>query len=166
MKCDVCGVDLQEKLATTEQPYEYTISGLRNVLLTGIRVRQCKICDVTSPIIPRIEELHRLIAKGLVIKPRRLSGAEIRFLRKNAGFPARDFAALLGVTPEHLSRIENGHTEAFGPAADRLARLLGVEGQSAREALAKMAEAAKKHQARRMPPPRFRLAPTGWKVAA
>ncbi len=64
-----------------------------------------------------------------------LTGDELRFLRKHAGFPAARFAALLGVSAAHLSRFENGHAgNNLGAPADRLARAL-VAAASAGEDL-------------------------------
>ncbi|MCL5044312.1 MAG: hypothetical protein M1336_03400 [Deltaproteobacteria bacterium] len=77
-----------------------------------------------------------MIALELIKRWRRLSGSEVRFLRKHAGLPARQFARLPGVTPEHLSRLEDGHTQAFGEATDRLIRtvtLSAVDGPKGRE---------------------------------
>lgn len=39
-----------------------------------------------------------------------LNGAEIKQARKDSGIKAKDLAATLGITPEHLSRVENGHS--------------------------------------------------------
>jgi transcriptional regulator with XRE-family HTH domain len=59
----------------------------------------------------------------LVAKKARLSGAEIRFLRKVLGWSGVDFAEHMGTTAETVSRWE---TEAapIGPQADRLLRLM------------------------------------------
>jgi transcriptional regulator with XRE-family HTH domain len=97
---------------------------MKDIFLVGIMVLTCPVCKVESPIIPRMAELHRVIANSLLEKKESLRGDEIRFLRKNAGFPAQDFAALLGVTPSHLSRIENAKTNKLGAPADRLVRLV------------------------------------------
>ena len=36
-------------------------------------------------------------------------GYEIRHAREVRGMKARDLAAAIGISPEHLSRVENGH---------------------------------------------------------
>src|SRR6266705_1962624 len=107
MRCDRCDKALIARVTTLESPYRYRISGLVNVYLVGITVYLCGKCKSESPVVPRIQELHGLIARDLTRKRSRLSGRELRFLRTHAGSPARQFAALLGITPEHLSRIEN-----------------------------------------------------------
>ena len=129
MYCEQCQIEMVERKATVKHPYTYDLSGLSNVRLVGITVYTCPRCGVTSPVIPRIEELHQVIARALVRKPSMLSGEEIRFLRKHAGFPAKKFAALLGVAPEHLSRVENGHRESLSASADRLVRAIATTEQ-------------------------------------
>jgi len=157
-------------MATVEAPYFYDLSGLRNAYLAGILVRQCPRCHAESPVIPRIAELHRVMARHLVHKPGLLRGDEIRFLRKHAGFPARKFAALLGVDPSHLSRVENGHIRALGPTADRLARAVAaatLDWKTARETLLRVAaeiEEKSLREARQLP--LFRLVRNRWQTAA
>ena len=106
--CEACGLEMEERRATERRPYQYSLSGLKNVYLIGIDVEQCPDCRVELPIIPRMAQLHNVIRKILVNKQSLLTGDEIRFLRKNAGFSAKMFAAMLHVTASHLSRIENG----------------------------------------------------------
>jgi len=126
MNCDHCERPLLKKKATSSQPYLYTLAGLNNVFLSGIEVFYCSICKLESPTIPRIGELHREIARVIVKKSSLLNGDELRFIRKNAGFPAKSFAALLGVNPSHLSRVENGKTASLGKSSDSLARLFAA----------------------------------------
>ena len=72
--------------------------------------------------IPAIEQLLTVIARDLVKKPEALSGDEIRFLRKRIGKKAAEFSKEIGIEPETLSRIENGH-QAAGEPTDKLIRL-------------------------------------------
>jgi transcriptional regulator with XRE-family HTH domain/uncharacterized protein YoaH (UPF0181 family) len=102
------------------------MSGLDNVFLAGIEVRYCTGCGLELPVIPMIEKLHEQIVKYLVFKQDLLSGKEIKFLRKNAGIPANEFAELIGVDASHLSRVENGKTGNLGHATDKLARAVAI----------------------------------------
>jgi len=143
MECDYCHVEMSERRATMAKPYRYDLSGLKDVCLAGIVVYECPKCGVVVPVIPRIAELHDVIARALVKEPRPLRGDEIRFLRKAAALPARKFASLLGVTPVHLSRIENGHRAKLGKAAERLARFIAIkarDGEDARELFLQVAD--------------------------
>lgn len=96
---------------------------LPRVGLVGILVYECPEGHGVVPQIPRVGELHRVIAEAFIKKPELLDGSELRFLRKNAGFSAQRFATLLAINPAHLSRVENGKQKALGPSTDRLARL-------------------------------------------
>lgn len=71
-------------------------------------------CPAEMPIIPRVCELHRVMADSLIGQPEPLSGDQIRFLRKSIGLAARKFAALLQVDPAHLSRVETGKIKRLG----------------------------------------------------
>lgn len=142
MKCNSCGATLIERKATNNAPYRYLLSGLKNVYLVGITVMECPDCVEETPIIPRIGELHTLIADTLVRKATPLKGEEIKFLRKNAGFSSMRFAALLKIDPSTLSRVEKGK-EKIGPSTDKLARIIAIESQGShkmRELLLELAD--------------------------
>lgn len=124
--CHECGSPVIRRIATLPKPYHYDLSGLKDVYLAGITIEHCPKCNTEAPIIPRIAELHAVIAKSLVDKPGLLTGEEIRFLRKWAGFPAKQFAALLWIDASHLSRVENGKTRHLGAPVDKLARALAM----------------------------------------
>lgn len=142
--CDLCGAEMTERLATPDSPYSYTMSGLKSVFLVNIPIKKCSnpACSAESVVIPRIAALHQLITESLLKKPFLLSGSEIRFLRKEAGIAGKSLAAKLNVTPEHLSRVENGKSgkkkpkgEVFGPQADKLIRaIIAVSASHDREA--------------------------------
>ncbi len=170
MWCEECGKQMRERKATTAAPYAYTESGLDNVLLSGIAVYVCQQCQGEAPVIPRIGQLHRVIADALLHKPELLSGQELRFLRKHAGLPAQKFADLLEVRPEHLSRIENGHTKALGKPTDRLARALVLAASSrddVRDVLLRMAEEfGRRRRIRKEKRPVFTLVKNQWRHAA
>ena len=72
--------------------------------------------------IPRAEQLHELLVNELIGKPIALVGPEIRFLRKELGMSERAFAIRLGMTPEHLSRLETGR-RTVSPTTSLLVRL-------------------------------------------
>jgi transcriptional regulator with XRE-family HTH domain len=139
MDCEKCGVAMVDRMTTNAEPYRYRLSGLP-VGLVGIEVFHCPKCNAQSPIIPRLSELHQVIAGILVRKPAPLTGEEIRFLRKQIGLPAQ---LLLGVSPAHLSRVENGYRSRLGAPADRLARVAAAkanDNETQRDALLKLAD--------------------------
>ncbi len=122
MKCDGCGGP-----ATTERNAvrRYTIGGLSHVELHGVEVTTCPGCGKEELAIPRIGQMHRVLAEAFVTQRRMLAPVEIRFLRKHIGLSAADFAQRMGVARETVSRWENG-AKPMGATADRLLRLLVV----------------------------------------
>jgi putative zinc finger/helix-turn-helix YgiT family protein len=124
MNCTECGAAMTEKA----ENYRYRECGLPSVTLIGVLIRRCNQCGDYEVAIPRVEELHRLIARALIEKQTRLTGAEVRFLRKSLGLSGPDFARRMGVTIETVSRWEND-AAAIGAQADRLLRLLVAQGK-------------------------------------
>ena len=119
MKCPECGAGMRTK----RENYRYHECGLKNVTLVGLEVTRCSRCGNFEVAIPRIEALHRLIARALIEKTTRFRGEEVRFLRKSLGWSGGGFARHMGVAEETVSRWENDATP-IGPQADRLLRLM------------------------------------------
>jgi putative zinc finger/helix-turn-helix YgiT family protein len=117
MKCLECGT----VMATRRGRHQYRQSGLSGVTLDGVEIRECPHCGAREVAIPRIEQLHHLIASHVIHQTASLSPAEVRFLRKYLGWSATDFAARMRTTRETVSRWENGKT-AMRPQADQLLR--------------------------------------------
>lgn len=124
MKCPNCRVEM----VTRNGNYLYTESGLHHITLHNVEIRNCKKCGEQTVSIPKIEELHRVIAFAIIKKKDRLTANEIRYLRKYLGWSGKDFAEHMGVTPETVSRWETGK-ESMGPVADRLLRLILVQNK-------------------------------------
>jgi hypothetical protein len=57
---------------TTRGSHLYTESGLGNVTLLNIDVHACGACGARELVIPRLPELHQLIAGTVGTQPRRL----------------------------------------------------------------------------------------------
>jgi putative zinc finger/helix-turn-helix YgiT family protein len=108
---------MTERLGDYAYPLEVPVT------LRGVRVASCPKCGEHEVDIPRVEELHRAIARAVIAKPQRLAPVEIRFLRKHLGLAAQDFARHVGTTPETVSRWEKG-AKPMGQVADRLLRLM------------------------------------------
>jgi putative zinc finger/helix-turn-helix YgiT family protein len=115
-------------MTARREDHRYKECGLPHVTLIGIKIGRCSQCSNYEITIPHIEELHRLIAKALIEKPNRLSGSEVRFLRKSLGLSGSDFAKRIGVAQETVSRWEND-AAAIGGSADRLLRFLVAQGR-------------------------------------
>lgn len=160
MKCENCGA----RMKSGKENYHYTECGLDSVTLMNVEVRRCPDCGEYEVDIPRMEQLHRLIAQEVAAKGPRLTPQEIRFLRKYLGFSGVDFAATLDVTPEAVSRWENGKKQ-MSPVAERALRLMVfVREPIAEYPLERLAEVARGEAA----PLRMRLrdSRSQWKAEA
>jgi transcriptional regulator with XRE-family HTH domain len=72
-------------------------------------------------VVPDINALESAIALARVTVSHKLSGIEVKHLRKAIGEKANKIAEFLDMTPEHYSRLENGGTLATN--AERIFRL-------------------------------------------
>ena len=122
MKCPECR---KAEMKIEHRDHRYIESGLPNVVLLGLEYRVCPSCGEEERIMPRLAQLHRVIAEALAEKRARLTGAEIRFLRKHLGWSGGDFAEVMGVRGESVSRWEN-EKEPMGSTAERLLRLMAL----------------------------------------
>ncbi len=126
MECFEC--DNPQSFKGKRVVHKYKESGLDYITLVGIEEFKCPKCGAVYFEIPKLKELHALIAETLLKKNSVLSGAEIRFLRKELGYSTAQFGQLISYDPKSLSRIENGHqkvTDTF----DRLVRMAYATGQ-------------------------------------
>jgi putative transcriptional regulator len=123
-------LNLYEKCPTCESTdiifkkghHHFLESGLENVHLSNADIWRCNGCGEEIVSIPRSMELMKSIAESILLKPTSLSGAEIRFLRKNLAMKINEFSQLLGVDRVTVSRWENDH-ERPSKSAERLIRL-------------------------------------------
>lgn len=158
MKCD-CGKEMKSE----RRDHRYVESGLPDVVLVGLEFRVCP-CGEEEMVLPRITQLHRLIAKRVAEKDSRLTGVEIRFLRKHLGWSGGDFAKAMDVTPTSVSRWENDH-EPMSTMAERLLRLYALRTSPVEEyPNERVAESGLKEPM----PVHLEIEPnrTGWKVRA
>jgi transcriptional regulator with XRE-family HTH domain len=123
--CCECG----EQATVITGDYLFVESGLPNVTLHGVELLRCDKCGSLTPVLSKINKLMQVIAEALVLKPSQLTGKEIRFLRKYIGFTGEQFGKKLGLTKEHVSRIEN-EKHTVGAQTDRLIRYLAISANS------------------------------------
>jgi putative zinc finger/helix-turn-helix YgiT family protein len=91
-------------------------------MLENVEVFVCADCSEEELAIPGINQLERLLVDEICRQQSRLAPTHIRFLRKHLGWSGVDFARHFGVSPETVSRWENG-AQAMGTQADRLLRV-------------------------------------------
>lgn len=122
MKCYECNTQME----VIKGNYAYQASkGLTSITLQNINIGRCPQCGKESTAIPKMQQLHQAIALAIAKKKARLLPPEIRFLRKYLGWSGADFAKQFSVTPETISRWENGKTP-MGPTADKLLRMCAI----------------------------------------
>lgn len=103
--------------------YHYTESGLRNVwLANGFEVRQTRYGEGVA--IHDVFGLHQAIGKALARKAA-LTGAELRFLRKEMNLSQAGLGELVGVTDQAIAKWEK--TGKTPKTADRMIRLIYLE---------------------------------------
>ena len=124
MKCLECGTPLK----VTRETIAYRQIGLPGVRLRNIEVRRCPEDGETYEVIPRIEELHALLARTVAVKVEKLTPEEVVFLRKWLGWDRVEFAKRMDVRPETVSRWENG-AQAISGTTERLLRLMALTQQ-------------------------------------
>lgn len=125
--CLECGATMEISVG----PHRY-VSGL-DVVLQNIEVRRCPECGEEEIVIPNIEELHGVIAKSISKRPGQLQPREIRFLRTFLGYSSVDFASLLGVAPETVSRWEKlRNPQKMAKPSERLLRMLAQFAEPSR----------------------------------
>jgi putative zinc finger/helix-turn-helix YgiT family protein len=159
-KCEECGC----RMTVSRENYKYDISGLPNVTLVGIEVGRCDACGEYDVTIPRIAELHRMLAGSIIRKSSRLTGQEIAYLRKHFGLTSAELAARLGTTRETISRWEN-RAAVIGATADRLLRML-VAVRETRTDFDPARLDRISDQPRPMPPLKLQPGPAGWHPVA
>lgn len=121
MKCFSCSKKMTAKI----ENYHYKESGIDDVYIET-KVFRCNTCKEIMAELPNMQELHHVIAMALVNKNAKLSGREIRFLRKQLSLKAKDLGIILSVTQQTVSRWENDKEE-ISQYNDKLIRLVYVQ---------------------------------------
>lgn len=119
MNCFECNRSAEIK---KYKAYLYEGISLDNVHLFNVEVMHCADCKSETLILPRPAKLHLAIGVAVVLQPARLSGADAKFLRRNAGFSLKDWAKRIGIADATYSKLENSH-RPVSPQNDRLIRV-------------------------------------------
>ena len=93
--------------------HHYTECGLSNVLIHGITPELDDDGDQVITI-PAVNELHRVIAEGIVLHDSGISGEELRFLRTEMGMTQAELARLVHRDKQSVGRWERGEIEIDG----------------------------------------------------
>ncbi|MEW9808584.1 helix-turn-helix domain-containing protein [Mesorhizobium marinum] len=105
--------------------HHYTESGLQNVFIDGL---EFVIDDDGDEIItiPAVNELHHVIALGIVSHKHGMSGDELRFLRTEMGYTQAELAELVHHDKQSIGRWERGEYE-IDSTAEAIIRRLAIE---------------------------------------
>jgi DNA-binding transcriptional regulator YiaG len=126
MYCENCGKALDSKIGR----YHYKECGLDYVWLDGIEIyycsnSKCELNNESLGAIPKAELLHSMLAKAIIANIFPFTGKESRFLRTYFRLKSKQWAELLTVSAETVSRWETGF-ESIGAQSDFLMRLLSL----------------------------------------
>ena len=124
-----CEERAEKRQATHNAPYHHVGSGLDNVYLIGITYYVCPDCGTQAAEIPAMKSLFEALGRTIIEKRSRITGPELRFLRKRLAKKAVEFAPMISLTPETLSSLEN-KAAPIDPSRDKLVRLVfrGLSG--------------------------------------
>ena len=105
--------------------HHYTECGLLNVYIEGIAV---EVDDDGDEIItiPAVNELHRVIAFGIVSHAKGISGDELRFLRTEMGLTQAELSNLVHRDKQSIGRWERDEIE-IDSASEALIRRMAIE---------------------------------------
>lgn len=119
MKCFECDKTVEVKKYRT---YKYTGVGLDNIVLMNLEVEVCADCGTETPLLRNVKKIHNAVGVAIALQKVHLSGADIRYLRRSAGFKVGDWAKRVGLADAHYSRVENGD-RSITSQVDTLARV-------------------------------------------
>lgn len=119
--CMECGNSSlkQEKVSS----YKYTGSEIPVTLVNSVQELTCEKCGAKFEVIHDLDSLSAAIAVGRVMSRTKLTGKEIKFLRKSLGLRAVELAPKIEVAAETLSRYEQGKA-VMSPKTEKQLRIL------------------------------------------
>lgn len=114
----------EAEVSTSTVPEYFTEEyGIPLVLINSARVQTCNMCKAElSTVVQYPNRLIAAAAVGRIVESAKLTGPEIKFLRKALEKSASELAELLEVTPETISRWENDKYP-ISPSMEKLLRI-------------------------------------------
>nr|WP_316653489.1 helix-turn-helix domain-containing protein [uncultured Gellertiella sp.] len=109
----------------TRVDHHYTECGLLNVYISNMPGDVDDEGDAVITI-PAVNELHRVIATGIVNHSKGISSDELRFLRSEMGLTQHELADLVHRDKQSIGRWERGEV-AIDSSAEALIRRLAIE---------------------------------------
>ena len=129
--------------------HHYTESGLQNVYIDGLVPFQDDAGDWVITI-PAINELHAVIALGIVSHEHGITGDELRFLRTEMGMTQAELAEVVHHDKQAIGRWERGEYEIDSKAEAIIRRhaieTLGLEAKMSMQDLSRRSVPTVKEQ--------------------
>lgn len=120
-RCRECGGEVR---GTIIREHREDLLGVPVILMNSAVREVCVACRKEHAIvIPDMAGLIAAVAVTRAMKPWKLLGIDIRFMRKAIGLSGKVLAELLEVAPATVSRWENGK-EVIGPTSEKLLRFV------------------------------------------
>jgi len=120
--CGKCGGEVRVQPIPRYQLKKELVGGIHAVLIDAVEGAVCAKCgDIVRVDVPDRPGLLATIAVARCKEGLKLTGDEIRFLRKTVGFTAIQMAEKMKVSEETISRWENAHL-AMNSHAERILR--------------------------------------------
>ena len=118
--CEKCGCEAVEVVLP-----EYLVPalGIPVTVVNSAMEKKCVVCGTSEIVVPDMCGLTMAAAVSRVMIDVKLTPQEVKFLRKSLEMTAKDLAEQLEVTPETISRWENGKIP-LGPSSEKLLRLM------------------------------------------
>lgn len=97
------------------------LGGVTVKILNAVKVSRCRECGDEMIAIPDLDGLARAAAISRALDPTRLTGREVKFLRRVLDMTQAEFAEAMDLAAESVSRWEND-VRGVGEACERLTR--------------------------------------------
>ena len=107
---------------TVKEEHVEDLGGVVVRLRDAVILQRCS-CGDEMTAIPDLEGLARAAAIARALNPARLSGKEVRFMRRVLDMTQKDFAEKMDLSAEHVSRWENDRNpNGVGGMSEKLVR--------------------------------------------
>jgi putative zinc finger/helix-turn-helix YgiT family protein len=120
-RCDKCKTGLMQRSVKPEHVED--LGGVVVKIMNAVKVFKCTNTDCGEEVIgiPDMQGLVRAAAVYRALDPARLTGKEVRFMRRALDMTQAEFGKAMDLSPEHVSRWETG-ARGTGCASEKLVR--------------------------------------------
>jgi len=117
--CGECGSSRMKEGVLPE--FETDLGGITVRLMHAVIREECEACGEWTIEIPDLPGLIRAAALARAMLPFKLSGKDVKFMRKALDMTGKEFADTMELTPETVSRWEN-NDRGIGGYTEKLLR--------------------------------------------